>query len=327
MYDIDPDLSTWGKAIANGFSVSALAGKREYMRLGDLEQWDKPRVFLMSTTHGGETHGLAAMMATMDVYKNEPVIEHMIRAGKRLMTGIEQAAARQRRPRPHQRHRACRRTPCSAPRGPDKKPSQEYRCILLQELIKRGVIAPSIVVSYAHKDADIDQTIDAFDGAMEIYAQALSDGAGEISRRPAVGDGLSRLQQEAGAEAQGNRRDHHRHRRRRLHRLSTSRRLCSRAANASSASTIVNDYYDVGLKEARSRCCNKQLRFEFVEADISDRDAMFAIADAHPETTGIVHLAAQAGVRYSRENPYVYIQANVMGQVVMLEAARRLKAA
>jgi glutamate-1-semialdehyde 2,1-aminomutase len=86
MYDIDPDLSTWGKAIANGFSVSALVGKREYMRLGDLVQWDKPRVFLMSTTHGGETHGLAAMMATMDVYKNEPVIEHMVRAGKRLMT-------------------------------------------------------------------------------------------------------------------------------------------------------------------------------------------------------------------------------------------------
>ncbi|MGE0046761.1 MAG: glutamate-1-semialdehyde 2,1-aminomutase, partial [Hyphomonadaceae bacterium] len=50
MYGIDPDLSTWGKALGNGFSVSALAGKREYMRLGDLEQWDKPRVFLLSTT-------------------------------------------------------------------------------------------------------------------------------------------------------------------------------------------------------------------------------------------------------------------------------------
>jgi glutamate-1-semialdehyde 2,1-aminomutase len=61
--------------------------------------------------------------------------------------------------------------------GPDKKPSQAYRCVLLQELIKRGVIAPSIVVSYAHKDADIDETIEAFDGAMEVYARALSDGA------------------------------------------------------------------------------------------------------------------------------------------------------
>ncbi len=176
MYDIDPDLSTWGKAIANGFSVSALAGKREYMRLGDLVQWDKPRVFLMSTTHGGETHGLAAMMATMDVYKNEPVIEHMIHAGKRLMTGIEQAA----RARGVHEHITVMGMPSNAvfgTTGPDKKPSQAYRCVLLQELIKRGVIAPSIVVSYAHKDADIDQAIDAFDGAMEVYARALGDGA------------------------------------------------------------------------------------------------------------------------------------------------------
>lgn len=87
----------------------------------------------------------------------------------------------------------------------------------------------------------------------------------------------------------------------------------------------VNDYYDVNLKRARLEVLNPQLRFEFVEADISDRDAMFKIADAHPETAGIVHLAAQAGVRYSQQNPYVYIQANVMGQVVMLEMARRLK--
>lgn len=87
----------------------------------------------------------------------------------------------------------------------------------------------------------------------------------------------------------------------------------------------VNDYYEVSLKEARLALLNKHANFSFTKADISDRDAMFAIVDANPDTTGVVHLAAQAGVRYSRENPYVYIQANVMGQVVMLEAARRLK--
>ena len=87
----------------------------------------------------------------------------------------------------------------------------------------------------------------------------------------------------------------------------------------------VNDYYEVSLKEARLALLNKNTNFSFVKADISDRDAIFAVVDANPDTTGIVHLAAQAGVRYSRENPYVYIQANVMGQVVMLEAARRLK--
>jgi UDP-glucuronate 4-epimerase len=87
----------------------------------------------------------------------------------------------------------------------------------------------------------------------------------------------------------------------------------------------LNDYYDVSLKHARLEQLRQKPNFEFVEADISDRDAMFAMADAHPDVTEIIHLAAQAGVRYSQENPFVYIQSNVMGQVVVLEAARRLK--
>jgi UDP-glucuronate 4-epimerase len=87
----------------------------------------------------------------------------------------------------------------------------------------------------------------------------------------------------------------------------------------------LNDYYEVSLKEARLAVLDPEHRFEFIKADISDRDAMFAIADANPDVTGIVHLAAQAGVRYSQTNPYVYVQSNLMGQVVMLEMARRLK--
>ena len=63
-YDIAPDLSAFGKALANGYSVSALVGKREYMELGGLYH-DRERVFLLSTTHGAETHALAAAIATM----------------------------------------------------------------------------------------------------------------------------------------------------------------------------------------------------------------------------------------------------------------------
>ena len=64
-YGVVPDLSTFGKALANGFSVSALAGKPEIMRLGEIEHKDRPRVFLLSTTHGAETHALAAATATV----------------------------------------------------------------------------------------------------------------------------------------------------------------------------------------------------------------------------------------------------------------------
>lgn len=87
----------------------------------------------------------------------------------------------------------------------------------------------------------------------------------------------------------------------------------------------LNDYYEVSLKEARLARLKAQAGFAFLHADIADRDAILACADAHADATAIIHLAAQAGVRYSLVNPYAYVQSNVMGHVVMLELARRLK--
>src|SRR5262249_58188060 len=87
VYNIVPDLACFGKALANGFSVSALAGKREFMRLGGLDH-DRERVFLLSTTHGAETHALAAALANMQVYEQEPVIEHLYRQRARPWAGI-----------------------------------------------------------------------------------------------------------------------------------------------------------------------------------------------------------------------------------------------
>jgi UDP-glucuronate 4-epimerase len=87
----------------------------------------------------------------------------------------------------------------------------------------------------------------------------------------------------------------------------------------------LNDYYDVSLKQARLERLRASSSFSFVKADVSDREAILAIAAARPDVTGVVHLAAQAGVRHSLVDPYVYVTSNVMGQVVMLELARRLK--
>jgi UDP-glucuronate 4-epimerase len=86
----------------------------------------------------------------------------------------------------------------------------------------------------------------------------------------------------------------------------------------------LNDYYDVRLKEARLAELAARSGFEFAKLDIADRDGVLALLPAHPDLSGIIHLAAQAGVRYSLENPYAYIDANVMGTIVMLEAARRI---
>jgi UDP-glucuronate 4-epimerase len=82
-----------------------------------------------------------------------------------------------------------------------------------------------------------------------------------------------------------------------------------------------NDYYNPRLKADRLAQL-QQSNFSFIQADIADRDAMFALASK--PITQIVHLAAQAGVRYSMMEPYAFVTSNVMGQVVMLELARQL---
>jgi len=176
LYAIEPDLTTFGKALANGFSVSALAGKREYMRLGGLEHTDRPRVFLLSTTHGAESHALAAAIATMRTYQNEPVIEHLYLQGEKLREGITEAA---RRHGVGEHFKIVGRSCCLAFAALDSKgrPSQAYRSLFLQETIRRGVLMPSLVVSYTHDNAAVMKTIEAVDGALAVYAQALESGA------------------------------------------------------------------------------------------------------------------------------------------------------
>ena len=175
LYGIVPDLSCFGKALANGFSLSALAGRREFMRLGGLDCTDRPRVFLLSTTHGAETHAMAAAIATMQVYEREPVIAHLEHKGRQLTMMAEQAIAR------HGLAEYVTVTGRSAcllygTLDRDRNPSQAFRTLFLQETIRRGVLMPSLVVSYSHSSEDIERTVEAIDGALGVYARALEHG-------------------------------------------------------------------------------------------------------------------------------------------------------
>ncbi|MEJ5022221.1 glutamate-1-semialdehyde 2,1-aminomutase [Ochrobactrum vermis] len=184
LYDVEPDLSCFGKALGNGFAVSALAGKAEYMQLGGLTQTDHPRVFLLSTTHGAETHALAAAIATMTIYRDEPVIERLHEQGSKLAEGVNAVIAS------HglQNHVRLFGRPCCLAYGTfdeNGQPSQAFRTLFLQETIRRGVLMPSLVVSYTHSDTDIARTVDAIDGALGIYVRALNDGVSSyLTGRP-----------------------------------------------------------------------------------------------------------------------------------------------
>ncbi len=83
----------------------------------------------------------------------------------------------------------------------------------------------------------------------------------------------------------------------------------------------LNEYYDVTLKYARLDILKQQSRFEFVQLDLTDRDAMADLFAAQ-NFERVVHLAAQAGVRYSIENPFAYIDSNVLGTMTVLEGCR-----
>ncbi|TVR83591.1 MAG: SDR family NAD(P)-dependent oxidoreductase [Rhodospirillales bacterium] len=86
----------------------------------------------------------------------------------------------------------------------------------------------------------------------------------------------------------------------------------------------LNDYYDPALKAARLKRLEGHKDFQFRRLDIADRDAVAALVADRPDIDRVIHLAAQAGVRYSLINPYEYIRSNVEGHVVLLEACRQL---
>jgi glutamate-1-semialdehyde 2,1-aminomutase len=173
-YGIRPDLTTFGKGIANGFALSALLGRRELMELGGLRT-DKPRVFLLSTTHGAETHALAAALATIDVYQQEDVVGHMRRVGEALRAGLTRVAEQVGVGANFQvlGHAA---NLVYATRDAEGKPSQPFRTLFLQETVRRGLLMPSLVVNHAHRDEEVRRTIDAVGQALEVYALALRDG-------------------------------------------------------------------------------------------------------------------------------------------------------
>ncbi|NIA69035.1 NAD-dependent epimerase/dehydratase family protein [Pelagibius litoralis] len=86
----------------------------------------------------------------------------------------------------------------------------------------------------------------------------------------------------------------------------------------------LNDYYDPVLKQARLDRLSGHNGFTFRKLDVSDQQQIASLATEFPDVTEIVHLAAQAGVRYSLENPFAYVQTNVMGHLCMMELGRRL---
>jgi glutamate-1-semialdehyde 2,1-aminomutase len=184
VFDVTPDLAAFGKALGNGFAVSALVGRREFMELGGLHH-QRERVFLLSTTHGAETHSLAAAAKVIATYREEDVVGALYRQGDRLERGLGESIKRY----GLQSNFVLSGPPCALIFGAldgQGMPSQALRTLFMQEMLKLGILAPSFLVSYAHDDRAIDRTIEAASTALQVYRRALDDGVEQYLVGPRI---------------------------------------------------------------------------------------------------------------------------------------------
>ena len=174
-YGVAPDLCTFGKAMANGFSVAAVAGKREIMQLGSIEFEGSERLFFLSTTHGAEMCGLGAFIRTVEFLRQNDVIGHLWSYGRRLIDMFNRLAKK------HGVDKSfvaggveC--SPYFLTYDQNGKLSMPLRTLFAQEMIKNGVLSPWIALSFSHGEAELDITERAVDKALEVYRYAMEQG-------------------------------------------------------------------------------------------------------------------------------------------------------
>jgi glutamate-1-semialdehyde 2,1-aminomutase len=168
LFGITPDLATFGKGLANGYPVSAVAGRADVMKLME-------EVFF-SFTFGGETLSLAAALATMQKLQREPVVATMKATGERLLKDAQAAIDR------HgladvftlSGHPTWSFLQFKDARGATM---WEIKTLFMQEMLKRGVLTYGTHnISYAHTAADLDKLATAYDETFAVIKRGLDAG-------------------------------------------------------------------------------------------------------------------------------------------------------
>lgn len=186
-FGVKPDMATWGKGIANGFSACALTGRADIMELGGIRREGDDKLFLISTTHGAETTGLSAMIATIQAFKQHEMIESNWARGKVLKQNLESIV---------QKHGLVNSLqwigyPCLfvlVCKNSTGTPDDAFRTLMMQEMIARGVLFQGMIYpTWSHQQPEIDHLVMAFDQACAIYRKAIDAGttANLLIGRPA----------------------------------------------------------------------------------------------------------------------------------------------
>ena len=157
-FNVIPDLSTFGKAIANGYSIAALCGKREIMEYGGIRSKEKPRTFLLSSTHGAETTSLAALMKTTEIIERDKVCAHIWDYNTELITELNLLFQRNK-----VEENIWIEGNAYAPNILYKDgaglTANQFKYIFLEKLISRGILMPWIATSFSHNEKDLSYTV------------------------------------------------------------------------------------------------------------------------------------------------------------------------
>jgi glutamate-1-semialdehyde 2,1-aminomutase len=176
-FGLDPDLTTFGKAMSNGFSLSAVCGKKKIMQLGSIEFKGRERVFLLSSTYGGEMSSLAAFCETINFLKKKNVIKKIWDYGywfKNIFNDISRKLN-------IIDHIYCEGPSC-APyyycKDNNFKESLKFKTLFMQQMINNKIIIPSgwLSFSYRHGKKEVEITKEALYRSLKVYKKALLKG-------------------------------------------------------------------------------------------------------------------------------------------------------
>jgi glutamate-1-semialdehyde 2,1-aminomutase len=167
-FGVTPDLCTFAKALSNGIPLGAVCGRREFM--------EPAATMFISSTYFSDALGLAAGVTTLQVLRDEPVIEHLWQAGQRLMDGLRELAVKHALPLEVHGYPPNHHLTFAVD---DSDLKTIMTTVFLQEMTRRGMLVMmGNYMSYAHTDEDLDRYLQAADEAMAIVAQG--DLAGKV---------------------------------------------------------------------------------------------------------------------------------------------------
>lgn len=174
-YGIEPDLTTFGKAMANGFALAAVSGKSEFMNVGGIDKVGGERTFLMSSTHGAEMVSLGAFLEVVKQYEKNNVTEILwdtAREFKKIVdTNLKEFKLQdyvQIVGTPLNMNIVCKDESLNI--------SPEFKTLLQQELVRNNVLLPWITFAASLGHAELKIFEKAFSSALSVYKTALEDG-------------------------------------------------------------------------------------------------------------------------------------------------------